>query len=249
MEQCIYSCICVAFIQRKTIIGNIKETVYRIKKFITNTKLNEQNVAQRKRKKYIAKQRKRIKNKNVSIISSNCNGAFMLHDLGLRFNSPFVNLWIKPKDFLKLLLDFDTYMKSDIKEISEDGICYPIGQLRDITLYFQHYSSFEEARIKWNERKTRINKKSLFILFSDRDGCTYRDIKAFDKLPYKNKVVFTNREYHEFLSSFYIKGFENEESVGICSEFIPNKNWLRYYDQFDYVEWFNTGKIRRASVF
>lgn len=222
---------------------NIKETVYRIKKSIT--KKNIQNNEQTKRKQFIAKQRKRIKNKDISIISSNCNGAFISHDLGLQFNSPFVNLWIKPQDYLKLLLDFDTYIQSDIKEISEEGICYPIGQLHDITIYFQHYSSFEEARKKWIERKKRINKKNMYILFTDRDGCLYQDLLKFDQLTYKNKVVFTNREYHEISSSFYIKGFENEKSVGICSEFIPNKNWLRYYDQFDYVEWFNNGKIKR----
>lgn len=222
---------------------NIKETVYRIKKSIT--KKNIQNNEQTKRKQFIAKQRKRIKNKDISIISSNCNGAFISHDLGLQFNSPFVNLWIKPQDYLKLLLDFDTYIQSDIKEISEEGICYPIGQLHDITIYFQHYSSFEEARKKWIERKKRINKKNMYILFTDRDGCLYQDLLKFDQLTYKNKVVFTNREYHEISSSFYIKGFENEKSVGICSEFMPNKNWLRYYDQFDYVEWFNNGKIKR----
>ena len=227
---------------------NIKEAIYRIKKSIAKGKTNKQNTEQTKRDQFIAKQRKRIMNKNVSIISSNCNGAFILHDLGLRFNSPFVNLWIRPQDFLKLLLDLDTYMKSDIKEIFEDGICYPIGQLRDINLYFQHYSSFEEAKKKWIERKKRINKKNLYILFTDRDGCSYQDLLEFDQLAYKNKVVFTNCEYHEISSSFYIKGFENEKSVGICSEFIPNKNWLRYYDQFDYVEWFNNGKIKLFPI-
>lgn len=226
---------------------NIKETIYRIKKSIAKGKTNKQNTEQTQREQFIAKQRKRIMNKNVSIISSNCNGAFILHDLGLPFNSPFVNLWIRPQDFIKLLLNLDTYMKSDIKEIFEDGICYPIGQLRDINLYFQHYSSFEEAKKKWIERKKRINKNNLYILFTDRDGCSYQDLLEFDQLTYKNKVVFTNHEYHEISSSFYIKGFENEKSVGICSEFIPNKNWLRYYDQFDYVEWFNNGKIKRIS--
>ena len=202
---------------------NIKETIYRIKKSIAKGKTNKQNTEQTQREQFIAKQRKRIMNKNVSIISSNCNGAFILHDLGLPFNSPFVNLWIRPQDFIKLLLNLDTYMKSDIKEIFEDGICYPIGQLRDINLYFQHYSSFEEAKKKWIERKKRINKNNLYILFTDRDGCSYQDLLEFDQLTYKNKVVFTNHEYHEISSSFYIKGFENEKS------------------------WFNNGKIKRIS--
>ena len=38
------------------------------------------------RKKYREKQKKRLKNKDFSIIASNCNGALILHDLGVRFN-------------------------------------------------------------------------------------------------------------------------------------------------------------------
>ena len=45
--------------------------------------------------------RKRLKNHDITLLSNNCNGACILHDLGLKFNSPFVNLWLYPKDFIK----------------------------------------------------------------------------------------------------------------------------------------------------
>ena len=47
----------------------------------------------------------RLNNNDFSIIASNCNGTFLLHDLGMKFNSPFVNLWMKPDDFIKFLKD------------------------------------------------------------------------------------------------------------------------------------------------
>lgn len=43
---------------------------------------------------------------------------------------------------------------------------------------------------------------------TENDGCNYGDLLAFDKLPYKHKVVFTHKPYPEIKSSFYIKGFE-----------------------------------------
>ena len=46
-----------------------------------------------------------LKNTEFSLISSNCNGGFMLHDLGLQFRSPTVNLWIPPSDFIRFLRD------------------------------------------------------------------------------------------------------------------------------------------------
>lgn len=197
-----------------------------------------------KKQKVITKiYKNRLKNTTMSVIASNCNGALILHDLGVRFNSPFVNLWIKPRDFIKLLKDFDRYMEEELKEFVEKGIDYPIGQLDDVIVYFQHYESFKQAKEKWDERKNRIDKDNLFVIFTDRDGCTYEDLLEFDSLPY-NKVVFTNKLYPEIKSSFYIKGFEKNESVGHCFEYMPGKK-IKYYDQFDYVRWFNKGKIKR----
>ena len=62
--------------------------------------------------------------------------ANILSDLGIRFNSPFVNLWVKPKDFIKILSDFDKYMSAELVEIKEESINYPIGKLLDVTIYF-----------------------------------------------------------------------------------------------------------------
>lgn len=183
--------------------------------------------------------RKKLSNTSFSLISSNCNGGFILHDLGVRFNSPFINLWIKPKDFIKILTDLRNFMDMPLIFTYENGIDYPVGLIRDVKIYFMHYDSEAEAEAKWNERKQRIDYDNLFILFNDRDGCTYDDMKAFDKLPFENKVIFTNRPYPDIKSSFYIRGFENQNYVGDCFDYVPKGLGKKYYDQFDYVSWFN----------
>lgn len=195
------------------------------------------------RRIYLKRLKLKLKNKEVSLISSNCTGATMLHDLGLRFNSPFVNLWIGPKEYIRLLSDLESYMNMELEFIYEEGISYPIGLLGDVRIYFQHYGSEEEARNKWDERKKRINYNNLFILFSDRDGCSKDDLIEFDKLPYKNKIVFTNREYLDIKSAFYIRGFEKEQSVGMCMAFTSSWSYKKYFDQFDAVSWFNHNHI------
>lgn len=185
------------------------------------------------------KNQKRLRNTTFSLLSSNCNGAFICHDLGLQFRSPFVNLWLKPADFLKYLQNIEHYMNCELSFIKEEGIPYPIGLLDDIHIYFQHYHTEEEARRKWVERTQRIDLTNLFILFSDRDGCTYEQLQAFDRLPHKNKIVFTNKPYPELKSAFYIKGFENESNVGNCYEYINPFSGRKIFDNFDYVSWFN----------
>ena len=188
------------------------------------------------------KNRQRLKNKEVSLIANNCNGGFMCHDLHMQFRSPFVNLWLKPKDFLKYLKNIEHYMNSELTFIKEEGIDYPVGLLDDVKIYFMHYENEEIAREKWNERTKRIDFNNLFVLFNDGAGCTDEDLKEFDELPYKNKIAFVHKEKPEIASTYYIKGFENEESVGILSRYLNNHTGKRYYDDFDYVKWFNSGK-------
>ena len=185
------------------------------------------------------KNQRQLNNHDFSLISSNCNGAFILHDLGMRFNSPFVNLYILPKDYIKMLRDLKRYMSLELVEVKENGISFPIGELEDIRIYFMHYSTFDEAKFKWNQRRERINYDNLFILFNDKDNCSEDDLRAFDSLLYKNKVVFTHLQHHEINSSVYISGFENETEVGNCYEYMPHSLGKKYYDQFDYVSWFN----------
>ena len=194
------------------------------------------------REKINLKNREKLRNVDFSLISSNCNGAFILHDLGQRFNSPTVNLFLYPKEFIKLLKNLKYYMNLELKFIKEEGIEYPIGILDDVKIYFMHYKSNEEANQKWESRKQRINYDNLFIMMTDRDGCSYEDLKQFDLLDYENKVVFVHKEYPEIKSSFYIKGYENENSVGHIYEFLNDNTGLKHYDEFDYVKWFNKEK-------
>lgn len=189
------------------------------------------------------KNKKRLKNHDFSLISSNCNGAFILHDLGLRFNSPFVNLWMKPDDYIKLLQKLEYYLSCEMTFTEEANISYPIGVLDDIKIYFQHYKTPEEAKQKWCERSERIDINNLFIMFTDRDGCTYQNLSDFDSLPYENKIVFTNKPYPEFKSAYYLKGWEQDECIGMCFEFKNSFTGKKYYDDFDYIAWFNHENI------
>lgn len=130
--------------------------------------------------------------KNISIISSNCWGGFTYHALKMRFLPPFLNLYLSNKDYLKMLEKLDYYLKQDVVFEGEEwdenlGKAFPVGRISDVKLYFNHYESFEEAKEKWVERRSRINRNNLFVeMFTS----SHEDAERFDRLPYKNKVVF-----------------------------------------------------------
>ena len=187
-----------------------------------------------KRRKY-----KRLKNKEFTIIGSNCTGAFMYYDLGLKYLTPTVNLMIEMNDFVKMVRNLKWYMEQEMTEAQEPGYKCPVGILGDIRICFIHYASFEEGARKWEERKRRINWDKLLIIGSEKDGCTYETIREFDKLPYENKVIFTHIEYPEFSSACYIKGFEDKEELGTITRYKDQRLKRRYLDDFDYVQFIN----------
>lgn len=189
------------------------------------------------RKFYLKTKKKELSNKTPSVFSSNCVGCMVLHDLSLQFNSPFVNLYLTAKDYLKFLSDPQKYLDAEFEEITSDKP-YPVGKLLDLTFYFVHYSSFDEAVTAFKRRAKRINFDNLFVIFSERDGCDYKDLEIFDNLPFENKVVFTHKPYSEIKSSFYISGFEKENELGSILSW-DKKIGRKIYDRFDFVKWFN----------
>lgn len=183
--------------------------------------------------------RRRLKNRQVSIIASNCIGGVISHDLGLEFRSPFVNLWIKPGDYLKLLSRLKDYLCYDLKFVEEEGISYPVAMLNDIRIYFQHYKTQNEAQLSWNKRVSRINYDNIIVLFTDREGCSYQMIKEFDTLPYKRKVIFTHQYYPEIKSAYFFKRFAQDDEVGVLTSYKNAKLQIRYLDEYDYVSLIN----------
>ncbi|EFX91559.1 hypothetical protein HMPREF0027_1389 [Actinobacillus ureae ATCC 25976] len=183
------------------------------------------------------KNRQALQNHSMSVVSINCNGAFILHELGEQFRSPFVNLYLSPTDFLKYLKNMSHYMQAKLTFLATEKN-YPVGKLDNLTIHFMHYHSEQEAASKWEERTKRINLDNLFVMMTDRDGCTYQDLQEFDRLPFKNKVLFTHKPYPELKSTLYVKGFEDKTQVGDLFEF-SGWNGKKYYDQLNYVNWFN----------
>lgn len=182
-------------------------------------------------------------NTNFSVISSNCNGAILLNEMGMKFLSPTVNLYFEAEHFIKLLENPHHYFEYEPQEV-DLGFLYPTAIIDDIVIHFVHYHSFLEAKVKWNERTQRINWDNLFIIMTDRDDCNERLIRRFNNLNFKNKVIFTAKAYPQFQSAFQIMAFRNFDFVGNLYEF-KNIFGEKYYDEFDFIHWFNTSEIKR----
>ena len=191
------------------------------------------------------RKRNELHNKGFSIIASDCTGGMIYHDLHQRFDSPTVNLYFMADGFIKFCNNLKETIDLPMIEIKNHDFEYPVAQLGDsgICLYLVHYKNVKEAQEKWNERKERINWNNMFFVMNDRNGCTDNEIKAFDELPYYNKVCFTHVSKPEYKSSYFIKGFEKSDYVDTMTAFCNPISIHRNFDQFDYVSWLNYGGL------
>ncbi|MBO4562932.1 MAG: DUF1919 domain-containing protein [Clostridia bacterium] len=200
---------------------------------------------------YLWLKRLRLKNRDFSIISSNCVGGVMSHDLKERFNSPTVNLWFKPDDFFTFIGDLDYYLSAEVVEAFEDGIDYPIGRIYRgetfVTIYFMHYGSFDKAVKKWNERADRVRKNNMYVVFEypaiDDTPEEQAEMKRkFDSIHYDNKIMITKESDLSGDNIVHMRFYDKIVSAGGILKYKNKFSVKRYLDDYDYVSFLNSGK-------
>lgn len=186
-----------------------------------------------------AKNRKRLTNKNFTIICNNCVGGVILHELGQRFNSPTINLFFRAEDYIRFLENLDYYLEQELTEIQSNR-GYPVAKLKDIIIYFIHYQTFAEAREMWKKRTKRINRKNMYIIMVQQSGCTEAILKRFDNLPYRHKVVFVSAPMPSIKCSYYIPGSERPDGEvrDLCA-YKGKVTGRRWIDEYNYVDFLN----------
>ena len=198
-------------------------------------------------------QKAKLTNTQACIISSNCIGGIVSHNLGLRLNSPTINLYMAPGDFVKFCTKLDFYLSLTPTAWHERN-GYPVLMLGDLVLHALHYGSFDEAIGAWERRKTRVDLDRVVLVMSERDGCTHQNCLDFDKLPYP-KVLFTCQKYEDIQSSFYLPKTENlgkdreTNKVIDLTQRAKKLSGLRYLDAFDWAEFLNRGRLQGSKSF
>lgn len=195
--------------------------------------------------------RKRLMNRSFSLISNNCIGGIISHDMHLRFLSPTVNLSFANDGFLLFCRHLVYYLSIPVEEVVSDK-GYPVGVLKgeygDIFLYFMHYDSFLEAKQKWEERALRVDIENLFIIM-EAQKCEESILHQFDELDFPNKVILTDGHHPEIHSSFPVEdGFYDKDYLNGKILSYPKLGLRRYLDRFDYVSFFNKGVIGRRRL-
>ena len=206
----------------------------------------------------VVKRKRHLKVGMPTVIARDCVAGAVYHDLKQKFTSPTINLYIKPRDFINLVNNLKEYVSYGyLTEFKEDGISFPVGLLsceglQDVTIYFMHYKTFNEAQEKWHERCKRINFDNIVVvlpLINETEDIS-SILQEFNKLPYKKVALLNYKQqgventYQYSKDQFDCDGSENLLSYKKSNKFLQ---W-RYLDYFDYVEFINSGKIQKRNI-
>lgn len=189
---------------------------------------------------YEKKERKKLKNKDFTILCSNCIGGIIYNRLGLRFLSPTVNMWFSQRDFIKFATNLHYYLSLPLLFV-ESEYNYPVAQCGDILLHFNHHDNPEDAENDWNKRKSRINYSNIFIIFYNREAeqLTLEEIRMIEDADCINLACLTSTE----LPLDY--AVKMKPSKALWGDYFIDKNFwgVRSFEkQWDFVGWLNTTK-------
>jgi len=115
---------------------------------------------------------------------------------------------------------------------------YPVAQIDDVEVRFVHYKTHAECIDTWKRRTERIDWNNLFVIATDHDGMKRRDLlERFDKLPYKNKIMFLSDDYPQYEWAYCVKQFKGRFQCKILTNYGDFKGHRYYEMTFDIAKW------------
>lgn len=193
-------------------------------------------IGKRKNKVLETQWRSRLKNDNFSIICSSCIRGVIYNRLGKKFLSPTINLYFTQGDFIKFACDLPYYISQNLNfvESEED---FPVAMLDDITVYFNHAKSANEAMEDWNRRKDRINYNNIYIILYYRDNYTIDEIRKIEQAHCKRKIILTSKKL-DLDYAYYMEENINQPNSEVFLD--KDKYGIRTFEKkWDFISWLN----------
>lgn len=179
--------------------------------------------------------RTKLKNQTFSIISSNCIGGILSHDLGQQFRSPTINLTVD--NFSLFIKDLKSYLDMPLEDAGTNNRNEPVGKLGSVVITGVHYKDFQSLKNAWERRCMRINFDNIYIIATDLELKPF-EYSCFDKLPYP-KVCFTSQKKPDYEWMCFCPEFAGRPHVGDTLRY-TNILGVRIFEKnFNCVQWLN----------
>jgi len=195
------------------------------------------------RRQYHRQKAKRNKNYSPTIVCNNCTGGVMLHDLGLRFNTPTINtLFYSFDDFFFFCLHIKELQHVELQKEETNEFKYPIASLffneRKIRIGLVHYKSFEEGKMIWEKRFKRVNLNNIFFIYESPNVTECDAISFFQKYPHNGMIISKKNEALTY-KNYFGEDFYDNWYPGKILDFRNLFSRKRFLDNIDYISFLN----------
>lgn len=194
--------------------------------------------------------RRRVVNRDFTIISNDCWGGMAYEELAMRYDTPFVGLFVVIEDYMRLLrrpqfyceakMEFATQSRRQEINSWREAIRkpYPIGVLNgDVEVHFVHYASRDEAETKWMRRARRIHWENLLVKVCWHDDDRMEDwLREFDGMAYAKKISLVPNESPDLRHAVRLRDYTTDGSAQYWSS----------HRHFDVAAWLNRGVVQRT---
>lgn len=176
-----------------------------------------------------------------SIISNNCIGGVILHDLGLQFRTPTINLFFRTnEEFVYFVKNLEDLRNLPVKEIDRGEFKGPVGKIefndKLIGIVFLHYKDFQTGYKKWRQRMERLDINNIVVLLESPE-LSPEIVEAFSEIKYKkaiiSKPIQNKPDYYVPLDIY-----ENWHP-GKILEYKSMFSLKRWVDDWDYISFLN----------
>lgn len=124
-----------------------------------------------------------------SIISDDCWGGQIYRQYRIQYSTPTVGLYINIPEYINFLRNIKSEQITNLQFLSTDKK-FPVARTPYAKLYFMHYNSVEEAKIKFSTRYNRIKWSRLLVKIDfGRPGVRMSDIEEWNSMKIPNSIA------------------------------------------------------------
>lgn len=186
--------------------------------------------------------RRGLTSRRFVILSSNCIGGCLLHDLGCRFDTPTINMVIP--EFVTFCENWQQLLQLAPIPCPEEDCAFPVFQLGPVQLRGVHYPSDEAFLADWNRRAKRMLQKveegaEILLFAADTQLLAENAVERFEKLPYRKVVFSANALPCE--NCVIIPEFAGQPHVGDMTRYGDSQGRRLFEKYFNCVEFINGG--------
>lgn len=188
--------------------------------------------------------RRRLRERDVTILSDDCWGGKLYKELGLPCRSPLVSLGVHVAEYLDLLFHIKERGALEVTGCATHPQGYPLLRTPYAWLYGFHYRSHEEFLQSYERRRKRMVWDKLFIKIDlGKDECRPEHIARWNELRLPNSIALYPDE-PEF------RAFKIHHGVAMPDwQKDGSRQFAFSCRRFDVFHWLNTGTIERSPSY